>query len=97
MSTKFNMQVEIRKVINLGAEQDQYLFGLCHEVTPRGSYVFEWLCLNTIAFMHLEGIRFSTDLSVLPFKFHNYGTMDKALRDQMISDAQAAFELRYDL
>lgn len=97
MSIKYNMLVEIRKVIDLGAAEDQYLFGLCHEVTPYGSHVFEWLCLNTVAFMHLEGVQFTTDLSVLKWEFHNYGTMDPELRDQMISDERAAYEIKYDL
>ena len=97
MSTKYNMQKEIRTIITNGAEQDQYLFGLCHETSHYGVVVFEWLCLNTVAFMHLEGVRFTTNLSGLSYEFFSYGSMDPVLRDQMISDAQAEFELRYDL
>lgn len=97
MTTEYNMQIEIQNLILLDAVENYYLFGLFHETSRYGVLEFEWLCLNSLAFMHLEGIRFSTDLSVLKWEFHNYGTMDPELRDQMISDERAAFEIRYDL
>lgn len=97
MTTEYNMQIAIQNLIHLDAVENYYMFGMFHETSRYGVLQFEWLCLNSLAFMHLEGIRFSTDLTGLSYEFHNYGTMDPKLRDQMIEEAQAAYEIKYDL
>ena len=97
MTNLFNMQYEVQRAIQESLVGDLYMFCLHHEASRYGVVQFEWMCLVGTYFFHQEGVHFGADLSKLNFEFHNYGTMDPILRDQMIEQAQAEFEIRYDL